>query len=73
MAKKKKNTDWIKKMVNDVNKAKQKLNTSEFFNDLNQCFSNPMFSQSETPNQSNQPTYLYTLRDKNGNIIKQYN
>lgn len=50
--------------------TKAKFNTQEFFNELNQCFSDPMFAQSET---SNQEKFLYTLHDNSGKIIKKYN
>lgn len=75
MARKKKNLNWIDEMVKNVNNAKKKsskskINLETFFDDLDkECYYN--FYDENT--NYNQPKYKYTLSDKNGNIIKQWN
>ena len=68
-------------MVKEVNKTKKKMNKkiSTIFDEIEkEVFTNYDINgnKTSTPHPEsdyNQPTYKYTLKDKTGNIIKQYN
>ena len=72
--------NWITDMVKEVNKVKKKMNKiSTIYDDIEkEVFTNYDINgnRTSTPHPESdykQPSFNYTLKDKTGNIIKQYN